>query len=64
MNTRSKLRAGVLLGSALALVAGLPGTAALASTGAPAAISAGRLVLEPTGNGWASDAASTSPSRC
>ncbi|WP_433264463.1 hypothetical protein ACQPWR_29710 [Micromonospora vinacea] len=52
MNTRTKLRAGVLLGSALALVATLPGTAALASTGAPAAISAGRLVLEPTGNGY------------
>ncbi|MGC4838729.1 hypothetical protein ACLQ3D_29900 [Micromonospora vinacea] len=52
MNTRTKLRAGVLLGSTLALVATLPGTAALASTGAPAAISAGRLVLEPTGNGY------------
>ncbi|MEV4119094.1 hypothetical protein [Micromonospora sp. NPDC049645] len=52
MNTRTRLRAGVLLGSTLALVAALPGTAALASTGAPAAISAGRLVLEPTGNGY------------
>ncbi|MEU1589210.1 hypothetical protein [Micromonospora sp. NPDC005710] len=52
MNTRTTLRAGVLVGSALALLATLPGTAALASTGAPAAISAGRLVLEPTGNGY------------
>ncbi|MDG4806320.1 hypothetical protein O7634_06080 [Micromonospora sp. WMMD1120] len=52
MNTRSRLRAGVLLGSALALVAALPGTTALASTGTPAAISTGRLLLEPTADGY------------
>ncbi|MEW2141563.1 hypothetical protein AB0869_01955 [Micromonospora vinacea] len=63
MNTRTTLRAGVLLGSALALVATLPGTAALASTGAPAAISAGRLVLEPTGNGYRGTVAVTITNR-
>ncbi|MEW1587323.1 hypothetical protein AB0283_18035, partial [Micromonospora vinacea] len=63
MNTRTTLRAGLLLGSALALVATLPGTAALASTGAPAAISAGRLVLEPTGNGYRGTVAVTITNR-
>ncbi|MCO1598202.1 hypothetical protein M8C17_23920, partial [Micromonospora sp. RHAY321] len=52
MNTRTGQRAVVLLGSALAVLTAMPATAALASTHAPASVSAGRLVLEPTDGGY------------
>ncbi|WCN80952.1 hypothetical protein [Micromonospora sp. LH3U1] len=52
MNTRTGRRAGVLLGSTLAVLTAMPATAALASTHAPASVSAGRLVLEPTEGGY------------
>ncbi|MEV0807447.1 hypothetical protein [Micromonospora sp. NPDC050200] len=52
MNTRTGQRIGALLGTALAVLAAAPVTAAVASTDAPAAVSADRLVLEPTARGY------------